>query len=62
LLRLPGRAAYAGGCFLLRETALPDSYCQAHQILLPELLRLEAGRLIALRSARLPHTQERAIQ
>jgi len=51
------RAACAGGCPLLRETALHDSYCQAYQILLPELIRLEARRLITLRSARQPHTQ-----
>jgi uncharacterized protein len=51
------RAACAGGCPLLRETSLHDPYCQAYQMLLPELMRLEARRLIALHSARLPHTQ-----
>lgn len=47
------RASCGGGCPLLQETELHDLYCQAYQFLLPELVRLEAGRLIAGQSARL---------
>jgi uncharacterized protein len=43
----PWRVACGGGCPLLRRTALHDQYCRAYQVLLPELVRLEADRLIA---------------
>jgi uncharacterized protein len=43
----PWRTACSGGCPLMRGTALHDWYCQVYRILLPELVRLEAGRLIA---------------
>jgi uncharacterized protein len=43
----PWRAACAGGCPLLRHTALHDDYCQVYRALFPELIRLEANRLIA---------------
>jgi uncharacterized protein len=45
-------AACGGGCPLLRQTALHDRYCQAYRVLLPQLVRLEAGRLIAAQRAR----------
>ena len=49
------RAACGGGCPLVRTTPLHDHYCQVYRILLPELVRLEAGRLIALHSAGVAH-------
>ena len=47
----PWRAACAGGCPLMRDTPNHAHYCQAYQVLLPELVRLEAQRLIAARSS-----------
>jgi uncharacterized protein len=41
------RTACAGGCPLMRGTPNNAHYCQVYQILLPELVRLEARRLIA---------------
>ena len=51
----PWRAACAGGCPLLRGTALHRQYCQAYRLLLPQLVRLEASRLIAAQSAPYSH-------
>jgi uncharacterized protein len=45
----PWRKACAGGCPLLRETALHEAYCQVYKALLPQLIRLEVKRLIAAR-------------
>jgi uncharacterized protein len=47
----PWRAACAGGCPLMRDTTLHAHYCQAYQVLLPELVRLEAKRLITAHSS-----------
>jgi len=44
----PWRTACSGGCPLMRGTVLHDWYCQVYRILLPELVRLEASRLIAV--------------
>jgi len=41
------RMVCSGGCPLMRGTALHDRYCQVYRILLPELVRLEACRLMA---------------
>jgi uncharacterized protein len=43
------RTACAGGCPLMRGTALHDDYCQVYQVLFPELIQLEAKRLLARR-------------
>jgi uncharacterized protein len=51
------RTACGGGCPLMRDTALHAHYCQAYQILLPELVRLEAKRLIAAHSSHPPYFQ-----
>ncbi len=40
------RAACSGGCPLLRKSALHGDYCQVYQALFPELVQLEAKRLI----------------
>ncbi len=48
-------AACGGGCPLLRDTPLHARYCQAYQILLPELVRLEGRRRLAIHSAGLFH-------
>jgi uncharacterized protein len=53
----PWRTACGGGCPLLRDTILQAHYCQAYQILLPELVRLEAKRLIAAHSSQPPYSQ-----
>jgi len=50
----PWRAACAGGCPLMRDTPNHAHYCQAYQVLLPELVRLEAQRLIAAHSSQSP--------
>lgn len=42
------QTACSGGCPLLRDTLLNRAYCRAYQVLLPELVRLEGKRLIAL--------------
>ena len=47
----PWRMACSGGCPLMRDTVLHDRYCQVYQILLPQLVRLEADRLIAWQHA-----------
>jgi uncharacterized protein len=47
----PWLQACAGGCPLMRHTPLHTKYCSVYQVLFPELLRLEAGRLIAARPA-----------
>jgi uncharacterized protein len=47
----PWRAACGGGCPLLRGTALHRQYCQAYRLLLPQVVRLEAGRLVATQVA-----------
>jgi uncharacterized protein len=39
--------ACSGGCPLVRRTAQQGGYCQVYQALFPELVRLEAQRLIA---------------
>jgi uncharacterized protein len=41
------QAACSGGCPLMRQTALHDRYCQVYRTLLPELVRLEAARLVS---------------
>ncbi len=41
------RAACSGGCPLMRQTALHSRYCQVYQALLPELVLLEANRLVS---------------
>lgn len=46
----PWRMACSGGCPLMRDTTLHDDYCWVYRTLLPELVRLEAKRLIALQS------------
>jgi uncharacterized protein len=51
----PWRTVCAGGCPLLRAGPLHAAYCQVYQALLPELMRLEASRLIAVRSAQPSH-------
>jgi uncharacterized protein len=53
----PWRSACGGGCPLMRHTSLHAHYCQAYQILLPELVRLEARRLIAAHSSQPPYFQ-----
>jgi uncharacterized protein len=40
--------ACSGGCPLLRKSAVHDAYCRVYCALLPELLRLEGKRLIAM--------------
>ncbi|MGD8399290.1 MAG: SPASM domain-containing protein, partial [Anaerolineae bacterium] len=40
------RAACAGGCPLMRGTPLHEAYCRVYQALLPELVQLEARRLV----------------
>ena len=45
----PWRRACAGGCPLLRDTALHEAYCHVYRTLLPQLIRLEVKRLIAAR-------------
>jgi radical SAM protein with 4Fe4S-binding SPASM domain len=47
----PWRTACGGGCPLLRDTALHSQYCQAYRLLLPQVVRLEASRLIATQRA-----------
>ena len=42
------QTACGGGCPLLRETPLHNSYCRVYRTLLPELVRLEGKRLFAL--------------
>ncbi len=42
------QTACSGGCPLLRQTPLHHSYCRVYRTLLPELVRLEGKRLIAL--------------
>jgi uncharacterized protein len=42
----PWRAACAGGCPLMWGTALHEAYCRAYRALLPELVQLEARRLV----------------
>jgi hypothetical protein len=49
--------ACAGGCPLMRGTILQAHYCQAYQILLPELVRLEAKRRIAAHASQPPYFQ-----
>jgi uncharacterized protein len=49
------RTACAGGCPLLRTGTSHPTYCQVYQALLPELMRLEASRLIAVHSAQPSH-------
>jgi uncharacterized protein len=44
------RAACSGGCPLMRQNVLHERYCQVYRTLLPELVCLEADRLIALQS------------
>lgn len=51
----PWRTACGGGCPLMRDTLLHAHYCQAYQILLPELVRLEAKRLIAAHHSQPPY-------
>ena len=41
------RSACSGGCPLMRQTALQDRYCQVYRTLLPDLVRLEANRLVS---------------
>jgi uncharacterized protein len=41
------RTACSGGCPLMRQSALHDSYCQVYRTLFPELVRLEGNRLLA---------------
>ena len=53
----PWRMACAGGCPLMRGTILHAHYCQAYQILLPELVRLEAKRRIAAHATQPPYFQ-----
>jgi uncharacterized protein len=53
----PWRTACSGGCPLMRDTSLHAHYCQAYQILLPELVRLEARRLIAAHFSQPPYSQ-----
>jgi uncharacterized protein len=53
----PWRTACGGGCPLMRDTLLHAHYCQAYQILLPELVRLEARRLIAAHHSQPPYFQ-----
>jgi len=48
----PWRTACAGGCPLMRNTDLHARYCSVYQALFPELIRLEANRLIAAHSSR----------
>jgi uncharacterized protein len=48
------RAACSGGCPLMRKTMMHERYCQVYQVLFPELIRLEANRLIAHQSTLLP--------
>jgi uncharacterized protein len=46
----PWRMACSGGCPLMRGSALHDDYCRVYRTLLPELVRLEAKRLVARQS------------
>jgi radical SAM protein with 4Fe4S-binding SPASM domain len=46
----PWRMACSGGCPLMRGSTLHDDYCRVYRALLPELVRLEAKRLIVRRS------------
>ena len=64
VVELPGcrdcqwRTICAGGCPLMRETTLHDRYCGVYKAVLPELVRLEASRLIAAHSTpAVPHPQ-----
>jgi len=64
VVELPGcrdcqwRTICAGGCPLMRETTLHDGYCGVYKAVLPELIRLEASRLIAAHSTpAVPHPQ-----
>ena len=41
------RTACSGGCPLLRKSVLHSDYCQVYRALIPELVQLEAKRLIA---------------
>jgi uncharacterized protein len=43
----PWRAACSGGCPLMRGSRLHEDYCTVYRILFPELIQLEAHRLIA---------------
>lgn len=43
----PWRTACSGGCPLLRKSVLHSDYCQVYRALFPELVQLEAKRLIA---------------
>ena len=52
--RCTWRRACGGGCPLLRGSDLHDQYCGVYRALLPELLRLEGERLLALEPAPLP--------
>jgi uncharacterized protein len=46
------RLACGGGCPLMRNTPAHDDYCLVYRALFPELIRLEARRLIAIQSSR----------
>jgi uncharacterized protein len=46
------RVACGGGCPLLRGSEMHDRYCRVYQALLPQLVRLEARRLISSGSPR----------
>jgi uncharacterized protein len=48
--RCPWRMACSGGCPLMRGTALHEDYCRVYRMLLPQLVLLEARRLVALNS------------
>jgi len=51
------RTVCAGGCPLMRKTALHSGYCRVYKVALPELVRLEASRLIATHSTPSTHPQ-----
>jgi uncharacterized protein len=48
--RCPWRMACSGGCPLMRGTQLHEDYCWVYRTLLPELVRLEAKRIVARQS------------
>ncbi len=50
------RTICAGGCPLLWGTEVHDRYCQVYRAVLPELVKLEAQRLIGAKTASLPRS------